>query len=180
METNKKPSNKFSPEVRARAVRMVQEHRGDHASQWAAIASIAREDQAARAARRRNGGCAMRRIGLPVFRKSARAAPKPNTTARRIAAFSRCSIHPAEGYANWSGPLLARALGDVNVQYVWRFLRAQKMDLSGRKSWCVSNDPEFDAKAAEMVGFYLAPPVDAVVLAIDEKPSMQALERAPG
>jgi hypothetical protein len=36
METNKKPSNKFSPEVRARAVRMVQEHRGDHASQWAA------------------------------------------------------------------------------------------------------------------------------------------------
>src|SRR5271167_704688 len=41
METKKKTSNKFSPEVRARAVRMVQEHRGDHASQWAAIASIA-------------------------------------------------------------------------------------------------------------------------------------------
>ena len=41
METTKKPSNKFSHEVRARAVRMVQEHRGDHASQWAAIASIA-------------------------------------------------------------------------------------------------------------------------------------------
>jgi transposase len=32
---------KFSPEVRARAVRMVIEHRGDHASQWAAIVSIA-------------------------------------------------------------------------------------------------------------------------------------------
>jgi transposase len=41
METNKRPSNKFSPDVRARAVRMAQEHRGDHASQWAAIASIA-------------------------------------------------------------------------------------------------------------------------------------------
>jgi transposase-like protein len=41
MEAKKKTSNKFSPEVRARAVRMVQEHRGDHASQWAAIASIA-------------------------------------------------------------------------------------------------------------------------------------------
>ena len=41
MEMNKKPSNKFSPEIRARAVRMVQEHRVDHASQWAAIASIA-------------------------------------------------------------------------------------------------------------------------------------------
>ncbi len=39
METNKKPSNKFSPEVRARAVRMARERRGDHASQWASIAA---------------------------------------------------------------------------------------------------------------------------------------------
>jgi transposase len=39
--TKKKTTNKFSPEVRARAVRMVREHRGDHSSQWAAIASIA-------------------------------------------------------------------------------------------------------------------------------------------
>ena len=41
MERNKKRSNKFSHEVRARAVRMARERRGDHASQWAAIASIA-------------------------------------------------------------------------------------------------------------------------------------------
>ena len=37
----KKTSNRFSPEVRQRAVRMVLEHAGDHASQWAAIGSIA-------------------------------------------------------------------------------------------------------------------------------------------
>ena len=37
----KKTSNRFSPEVRERAVRMVQEHGSDHASQWAAIGSIA-------------------------------------------------------------------------------------------------------------------------------------------
>jgi transposase len=37
----KKTSNRFSPEVRQRAVRMVLEHSGDHASQWAAIGSIA-------------------------------------------------------------------------------------------------------------------------------------------
>ena len=37
----KKTTNKFSAEVRERAVRMVQDHQGDHASQWAAIASIA-------------------------------------------------------------------------------------------------------------------------------------------
>ncbi len=48
---------------------------------------------------------------------------------------------PPAGYANWSGPLIAKALGDVHVQYVWRFLRAQKMDLSGRKSWCQSKRP---------------------------------------
>jgi transposase-like protein len=87
---------------------------------------------------------------------------------------------PPDGYANWSGPLIAKALGDVHVQYVWRFLRAHKIDLSGRKSWCVSNDPEFAAKAAEIVGLYMAPPDNAVVLAVDEKPSIQALERAQG
>jgi hypothetical protein len=43
-------------------------------------------------------------------------------------------------------------LVDVDVQYVWRFLRAQKIDLAGRKSWCQSNDPDFAAKAAEIVG----------------------------
>ena len=99
-------------------------------------------------------------------------------TDRRILALLDAA--PPEGYANWAGPLIARALGDVHVQYVWRFLRAQKIDLSGRKSWCQSNDPEFAAKAAEIVGLYMAPPDNAVVLAIDEKPSIQALERAQG
>ena len=41
---------------------------------------------------------------------------------------------PSEGCANWTGPLIARALGDVHIQYVRRFLRAQKIDRSGRKS----------------------------------------------
>lgn len=36
-----KTSNRFSPEVRERAVRMVGEHRGDYASEWAALTSIA-------------------------------------------------------------------------------------------------------------------------------------------
>ncbi len=87
---------------------------------------------------------------------------------------------PPQGYARWSGPLLAAALGDVDVQYVWRFLRAQKIDLVGRKSWCESNDPEFAAKAADVVGLYMAPPENAIVICVDEKPSIQALERAQG
>jgi len=87
---------------------------------------------------------------------------------------------PPPGFANWTAPLLAAALGDVHEQYIWRFLRAQKIDLSGRKSWCESNDPDFVAKAAEIVGLYMAPPENAVVIAVDEKPSIQALERAQG
>jgi len=87
---------------------------------------------------------------------------------------------PPPGYANWSGPLLARELGDVHEQYVWRFLRSQKIDLSHRKSWCESSDPDFVAKAAEIVGLYMMPPDNAVALSVDEKPSIQALERAQG
>jgi len=87
---------------------------------------------------------------------------------------------PPKGYGRWSGPLLAAALGDVDVQYVWRFLRGQKIDLAGRKSWCESKDAAFVAKAADVVGLYMAPPENAIVICVDEKPSIQALERAQG
>ena len=87
---------------------------------------------------------------------------------------------PPEGFARWTGPLLAKVLGDVGVQYVWRFLRSHKIDLAARKSWCESNDPDFVSKAADVVGLYVAPPDKAIVLCIDEKPSIQALERAQG
>ena len=87
---------------------------------------------------------------------------------------------PPVGFARWTAPLLATALGDVSDQYVWRFLRAQRIDLAGRKCLCLSSDPEFAAKAAAIVGLYLAPPENAIVLAVDEKPAIQALERAQG
>ena len=37
---------------------------------------------------------------------------------------------PPQGYARWTGPLLAQALEDVDVQYVWRFLREHNVDLA--------------------------------------------------
>ncbi|MGY3611781.1 IS630 family transposase, partial [Bradyrhizobium sp. Lot33] len=73
---------------------------------------------------------------------------------------------PPQGFARWTGPLLAEALGDVDVQYVWRFLRSHKIDLAARKSWCESNDPNFTAKAADVVGLYVAPPAKAIVLCV--------------
>ena len=81
------------------------------------------------------------------------AAPKYGPTdQKRI--LGMLDHPPPAGYSNWTAPLLARALGDVHEQYIWRFLRAQKIDLAGRKSWCESTDPEFVAKAAEIVGLY--------------------------
>lgn len=116
-------------------------------------------------------------------------ADKPRPGGRASAKYDASSDHrilalldqPAPtGDARWTGKLLAAALGDVSDQYVWRFLRRQKIDLDGRKSWCVSHDPEFVAKSAEIVGLYLDPPEGALVLSVDEKPHIQALERAQG
>jgi transposase len=99
-------------------------------------------------------------------------------TGRRILAVLDGA--PPAGHGRCTAPLMARLLGDVHEQYVWRFLRAQNIDLAGRKSWSVSQDPEFAAKAAEIVGLYLDPPEGALVIAVDEKPHIQALERAQG
>jgi len=52
--------------------------------------------------------------------------------------------------------------------------------LPRRDSWCISTAPQFAAKAADRVGIYLSPPDHAVVLGVDEPPSLQALERAQG
>jgi hypothetical protein len=73
---------------------------------------------------------------------------------------------PPQGFGRWTGPLLPKALGDVDVQYVWRCLRHYKVDLAARKSWCESNDPDFAQKAADVVGLYVNPPAKAVVLCV--------------
>src|SRR2546421_5782035 len=119
--------------------------------------------------------------GLEGLQDKPRPGKQPiytKTTDKRI--LKLLDKPPPQGFARWTGPLLAEALGDVDVQYVWRFLRSHKIDLAARKSWGESNDPNFTAKAADVVGLYVAPPAKAIVLCVDEKPSIQALERAQG
>ena len=99
-------------------------------------------------------------------------------TVKRILA--QLDQPPPPGYSQWSGPLLARALPDISDDQIWRVLRQHKIQLQRRRSWCISTDPEFAAKAADVVGLYLNPPENAVVLCVDEKPHIQVLERAQG
>lgn len=112
-------------------------------------------------------------------------APRPGakkqydaSTERRI--LEKLDETPPPGNASWTGGLLAKALGDISKHQVWRVLRRRGIYLKRRRSWCISTDPEFAVKAADIVGLYLDPPENAVVLSVDEKPGIQALERAQG
>lgn len=86
---------------------------------------------------------------------------------------------PPPGLGQWDGREVARALG-ASVHAVWRLLRREGIYLQRLRTWCVSTDPEFAPKAAEVVGLYLNPPLNALVLSVDEKPSIQALQRPSG
>ena len=116
--------------------------------------------------------------GLADEPRLGKAAVYDESTRARILA--KLDEPPPSGHARWNGRLLAKALGNVSADQVWRDLRSLGISLQRRRSWCVSTDPEFAAKSADVVALYLAPPQNALVLCVDEKPHIQALERAQG
>ena len=119
--------------------------------------------------------------GLDALQDAPRSGKPRNydeATERRI--LEKLDDPPPDGYACWNGALLAQSLGDVSDDHIWRVLRRHNISLERRRSHCVSTDPEFAPKAADIVGLYLNPPENAVVICVDEKPGIQALERAQG
>jgi len=86
---------------------------------------------------------------------------------------------PPAGMSHWDGAAVAEKLG-ASVHAVWRLLRREGIYLQRLRTWCVSTDPEFAPKAAEIVGLYLDPPLNALVLSVDEKPGIQAIQRPSG
>ena len=116
--------------------------------------------------------------GLGDAERSGKPAQYDATTDERVLAL--LDQKPPKGYAQWNGRLLAESLPGVSKDQVWRILRRHDICLERRRSWCISTDPEFGPKAADIVGLYLNPPENALVVAVDEKPSIQALERAQG
>ena len=80
------------------------------------------------------------------------------------------------GVTHWSSRLLGRHLGigDATVARAWRKYHVKPWR---RETFKFSTDPELEAKVRDVVGLYLNPPTNAVVLCVDEKSQIQALNR---
>lgn len=83
---------------------------------------------------------------------------------------------PDDGSTHWSTRRLAAKLGvsHMTIARVWRKhgLRPHRLD-----RYMASNDPDFETKAADIIGLYMNPPAHAAVFCVDEKTAIQALDR---
>ena len=105
-------------------------------------------------------------------------APKRPVAKLEARVLDRTLKHkPRDGSTHWSSRKLAAELGDVSfsaVQRIWRKhgVRPHRLD-----THMVSNDPDFEVKAADVIGLYVKPPQHAAVFCVDEKTAIQALDR---
>ena len=97
----------------------------------------------------------------------------PQTEARILKATRRA---PADGSTHWSTRKLATQLGvsHMRVARVWakHGIKPHRLE-----RYMASTDPEFERKAADIIGLYLNPPQHAAVFCVDEKTAIQALDR---
>lgn len=102
---------------------------------------------------------------------------KPSISDEKVAEIVRATLHDKPpGQTHWSCRSMAKAQGvsPATVQRIWS-ARGLKPHLI--KTFKVSGDPKFEEKLVDVVGLYLDPPDKAVVLCMDEKSQMQALDR---
>ena len=116
-----------------------------------------------------------------LLRNKARKPGKPpiaaDTVARVVAL--TCGEPPGEA-THWTGRAMAKAAG-ISLRSVQRIWAAHRLQPHRVRSFKRSRDPEFAEKLVDIVGLYVAPPAQAVVLSIDEKSQIQALDRTqPG
>jgi transposase len=104
--------------------------------------------------------------------------PLPPDTVQRVVDLA---LGPPPGEAtHWTGRMLAKAAG-VSLRSVQRILEAHRLAPHRIRTFKLSKDPEFAAKVRDIVGLYVDPPAHAVVLSVDEKSQIQALDRTqPG
>ena len=102
---------------------------------------------------------------------------KPTIPDDKVAAIVEATLHDKPpGETHWSCRSMAKAQGvsPATVQRVWS-ARGLKPHLV--KTFKLSNDKRFEEKLVDVVGLYLNPPDKAVVLCMDEKSQIQALDR---
>jgi transposase len=119
----------------------------------------------------------LRLLGLQDAPRSGKPRRYTEETEKRV--LEVLDQAPPQGRTRWTAVLVGTVTG-VSTRHVHRILGQKGVNLERRRSWCISTDPEFSRKAADIVALYLAPPENAVVLCVDEKPHIQALERAQG
>ena len=85
---------------------------------------------------------------------------------------------PADGSTHWSSRKLAAELGgDISHMTVTRIWAKHGLKPHRLEGYIASNDPDFETKAADVIGLYLNPPQHAAVFCVDEKTAIQALDR---
>ena len=104
--------------------------------------------------------------------------PLPPNTVQRVVDLA---LGPPPGEStHWTGRELAKAAG-VSLRSVQRILEAHQLAPHRIRTFKLSKDPEFVEKLRDIVGLYVDPPAHAVVLSVDEKSQIQALDRTqPG
>ena len=106
-----------------------------------------------------------------------RSGRPPTVTARKTARIVALTLKPPPpGVTHWSSRDLAEKVG-VSHTTVHRIWRAHALQPHRVETFKLSTDPEAEAKISDVVGLYLRPPTNAVVLSMDEKTQIQALSR---
>ena len=110
--------------------------------------------------------------------RPSRVKPFGPEVAERIVALTLAE--PPGETTHWTGRAMAKAAG-VSLSYVQRVWRSHGLAPHRIRTFKLSNDPQFAAKVRDIVGLYVDPPAHAVVLSVDEKSQIQALDRTqPG
>ena len=104
-------------------------------------------------------------------------APRTVDDARIEAVIVRTLESLPDGATHWSSRGMARASG-LSTSTVQRIWRAFGLQPHRAETFKLSTDPDFVAKVRDIVGLYLAPPARALVLCVDEKSQIQALDRS--
>jgi transposase len=102
--------------------------------------------------------------------------PRAATPAMQARLLRRVQQRPGEGSTHWSCRKLAKELG-LSKSTVQRVLKQAKLKPHQLERYMASNDPQFEQKAADIIGLYLNPPQHAAVFCVDEKSAIQALDR---